>query len=473
MITFSGKELFNLQDAVFLPEREGITELNIHGVSIDSRTTQSDDIFIAIRGENFDGHNYVKQAVDNGAKCLLVNKEWDEKKESSCIGIPVVKVKDTTDALLELGGIYRSRFPVPIVAITGTNGKTTTKELTYSVLSKKMPGLKSPGNFNNRIGVPLSIFQSENFHEFIVLEMGTNHFGEIRELSEAVNPDFGVITNIGPGHLESFKSLEGVAKAKAEIMSGMPANGTVVVPFEEPLLNPYLKNYNNILTFGFSDEADLSGKIIKYHNDGTCTFRLNNRFDVRLKLPGKVNVLNSLAAAAAGCIFNMSIETIIEGLEEFDGLKNRLNVTDMNEIKLINDSYNSNPESLKVALEFLNEYSNKIDGRSVAVIGDMLELGDNSSQMHSEAGELIAALELDLLIGYGNQTKYLVDAAKNSGMELGYYFSEKPEAAVSLRKMLLPGDVVLIKGSRGMQMESFIWDIQNWIALQDNHMESH
>ncbi len=367
-----------------------------------------------------------------------------------------IRVEDTLTALGDLAGSTRAQFGGPVVAVTGSSGKTTTKEMLAAILSLTGPGLKSLGNFNNLIGLPLTLLKLEEDQKWMVLEMGTNQRGEITRLTAIADPDVGVITNVGPSHLEGLHGLDGVARAKGELFAALRKDSFAVINADDPrvLQLPVANGVQRVL-YGLSPEARIRAEDVTA-GVGRVSFRLilpMGEYPVRLPICGQHNVSNALAAAAAAVCLDVAGDLIVQGLESFIRLPGRMEVFTYGAgILLVDDTYNANPLSVKCALTALAEMESK--GRRIAVLGDMLELGEESEELHREVGEAVAGLS-DFLVLVGDRARDIGHGARNAGMapDLVRTFSDHMEAAVFLREMLQPGDRVLLKGSRGMKME--------------------
>ncbi len=428
----------------------GDTKTLVTGFSTDSRTLRPGDLFIPLRGEHFDGHDFLLEAVRRGAVACL--------SEDLCAGlaVPVIQVENTLTALGDLAATLRTGFPGPVAGVTGSSGKSTTKEMLSSILALTGPGLKSEGNFNNLIGLPLTLLRLSDQHRWIVVEMGASQRGEIARLTQIAQPTVGVITNIGPCHLEGMQGLDGVARAKGELFAGLQPGTSAVLNADDPrvMLIPVANGVNRVL-YGFAAEAQVRGEEIQTGADGV-SFRLclpGGTYPVRLPVWGRHNVANALAAAAAAFCLNVPDATVVQGLEGFARLRGRMELHPLGDgVVLIDDTYNANPLSVSAALNVLTEMAG--EGRRIAVLGDMLELGDQSEALHFEVGTKGAAC-LDLLLLVGQEAAAIGRGAVQGGMrpETVFHCADHEEAAVLLRRLLRPGDRVLLKGSRGMRME--------------------
>jgi len=429
---------------------KGNANSRISGVSVDSRTIKPNELFVAIRGRRFDGHSFIPQARRRGAGAILFSQAL--KRSSS---IPLIGVKNTTQALGALACYYRMRFKIPVVAITGSNGKTTTKEMLASILGRRFNVLRNPETQNNQIGVPLAILSLRQRHNLAVIEIGANHRGEIDRLSWIIRPTVGIITNIGPSHLEFFKTLKGVFEAKLELIRNLAKNGKLVINKDDRFLSQLNSINLRTLTFGFNQSCNFYGQIIKRTEKETI-FSLNRRHRIVLKTLGRHNVYNALAGIAVARSFGISYNEIKEALALFETLPMRMQMLDINNIKIINDCYNSNPGSLGCALDFLRDCSNQ--RKKVVVCGDMMELGRQAEKLHSNIGKRVAKGKIDFLITVGPLSRNVARGAYSAGMPRNSIraFRNAAGAARFLLKVVGPGDIVLIKGSRAMQMEDVV-----------------
>ena len=432
----------------------------VSGVSVDSRTIKPNELFVAIRGRRFDGHSFIPQARRRGAGAILFSQAF--KGSSS---IPLIGVKNTIRALGALACYYRMRFKIPVVAITGSNGKTTTKEMLTSILGRRFNVLCNPETQNNQIGVPLAILSLRQRHNLAVIEIGANHRGEIDRLSWIIKPTVGIITNIGPSHLEFFKTLKGVFEAKLELIRNLAKNGKLVINKDDRFLSQLNSTNLRTLTFGFNQSCNFYGQIIKRTEKETI-FSLNRRHRIVLKTLGRHNVYNALASIAVARSFGISYNEIKEALALFEALPMRMQMLDINNIKIINDCYNSNPGSLGCALDFLRDCSgghcrrqfSRNQRKKVVVCGDMMELGREAEKLHSNIGKRIAKSKIDFLITVGPLSRNVACGAYLAGMSQNSIRAFRNTAGVAefLRGLIGRGDIVLIKGSRAMQMENVI-----------------
>ncbi|MEW6439629.1 MAG: UDP-N-acetylmuramoyl-tripeptide--D-alanyl-D-alanine ligase [bacterium] len=424
-------------------------------VSTDSRNIERGDLFVALRGERFDGHAFSGEALKKGAAGLLVER-LPAPEILQEFRPALIRVEDTLEALGGLAAGWRRRFSAPVAVLTGSNGKTTTKEMTVTILRLGYRCLWSPGNFNNRIGLPLTLLMLREDHERVVLEMGMNRPGEIRELTRIARPEVGALLNIGPAHLERFGSIEGVAAAKAELLEEMPRESVLVFNRDDPRISLLADRWGGPKrSFGFG-----SGSDVRFLEETDSALPRKIRLEIAgreveaaLALPGRHNLYNALAAAALAHSLGASVDAIAEGLSRFQGISGRFTVESRERFTLVNDTYNANPGSMEAALETLGDLSRSA-GR-VLVLGDMLELGDESDQAHFELGRRAARLHPTALYVTGSFAGKVVEGARHAGypQEQIEVFEDPARAAEQILRRIRGGEWILIKGSRGMAME--------------------
>jgi len=422
------------------------------GVSIDSRTLERGQLFVAIRGKRFDGHDFSAEAVSKGCSGLVVER-WPLPGMASEPGVPVRVVPDTLEALGEMARLHRDRFPVRVAAVTGSCGKSTVKTMLAHLLSEGQEVLATPGTQNNRIGVPLSLLRLNARHRFAVLELGTNQWGEIRALARISRPQVGVVTQIGPAHLETFGDLRGVLRAKGELWEEMEPDGVLVLNADDPLLwETGRRLRRKVIWFGCRPEADFRASRLSAE-PSAASWLVNDRWELRLRMPGRHNVMNALAALSAASALGEDATRGVEQLASCPTLPGRLSLAEYQGVLVLDDSYNANPASLQAALEVLAGLQRP--GRKVVALGDMLELGSQSETLHREAGRRLAQAGVDLLLAVGLGARLALAAAWEEGLssECGRFFGSPEAAGEFLSGFLRPGDSVLVKGSRGMQME--------------------
>jgi len=436
--------------------------MEIKGISIDSRTVKEGELFIAIRGDRYDGHDFVPAAIQKGAWGALVEQSVLESKFKSMGGIRnIIPVEDTLFSLQEMSLIHRKKFTLPVIGITGSNGKTTTKEMLASIMQQKGPVLKNEGNLNNHIGVPLTLMKLDAHHTAAIIEMGMSGLGEIKTLARLAMPAVGVITNISAAHLQFLGSTDTVADAKGELLETMRSDGTAVLNADDRYFAALRSKYpGTVLSFGIEQPADVRASGIRQVKDVTdLTLHAGGRSVlVRLRTVGRHNVYNALAAAAAALAAGMQPEAVKFGLEEFHPVAMRSELKDVKGRTVLADHYNANPGSMQAALETLA--SLKTGKHTIAVLGDMLELGDTAAASHSSIGAAAANLGIDLLITVGPLARHIAEGAIAAGMARDRVFEAETTSrgAALLREHSRPGDTVLIKGSRGMKMEKVLED---------------
>lgn len=450
-------EILEATNGRVLSGNEGV---RFEGICTDSRTARAGDLFIAIPGEKFDGHNFLQEAFKQGAFGVVAAEDYVASQSSVPKGDKLwIAVPDTLRALGDLAAFLRRNSDVSVVAITGTNGKTTTKEMTASVLGEAFSVLKTPGNFNNLVGLPLTLFGLKESHEWAVVEIAMNHPGEIRRLTEISNPDLGVITNVEPGHLEGVRDIDGVMAAKGELLEGLAEESTAVLNVDDERVCQLAERYGGrVVTFGIDSSAEVWGAPVSQTRSGS-SFDLSwyeETVRVSLKIPGRGAIYNALAAAAVGYRAGLSIEEVKKGLESAGPLPGRMQVSTLpGGIHLIDDTYNANPGSVSVAIETLG--SLKGSGRGVFVIGDMMELGAHSQSAHKQIGVLAARAGLSGLYITGDFAGYVAEGASGAGMDRGRIFvGSREEIVEALKDRLGPGDWLLVKGSRLSAMEKVV-----------------
>lgn len=419
------------------------------GVSSDSRTIKRGDIFFALKGDNFNGHDFVKEAIQKGASAVVLSKEIDGVGQKTNI----LKVKDTTLALGKLAKLYREKFNIPLLVITGSTGKTTTKDIVYSILATRYRTLRNFGTHNNQIGVPQTIFQINKSHQICALELGTNHFGEISYLSRVAAPQIAIITNIGPSHLEFLKDLKGVFREKMSILYHLQRPKIVLLNGDDKYLSKIrLSDAFKVFFFGQGRHCDFRATDVCLENN-KISFVFNKKHRFYLNSVGRFNIYNALAGIGSGIIFGVGIASIKKSLENFQFPQNRLNKIDCQKFSILDDTYNSNPLSLMKAIESLVEY--KATGRRILVMGDMLELGKSSLELHRQIGRFISQKPLDMLVTLGKLSKAAADAlkSKSRGQKSIFNFDSKAELTNFLKDSIKAGDILLIKGSRLLRME--------------------
>jgi UDP-N-acetylmuramoyl-tripeptide--D-alanyl-D-alanine ligase len=427
--------------------------VEFHSVSIDSRTLSEGALFVALKGPNFDGHNYIDRAREQGAVAALVT-------EANSDALPSVKVDDTRLALGTMAASWRSNFDLPIVAVTGSNGKTTVKDMLSSIFSQACRGeegsvLSTIGNLNNDLGLPLTLLRLRQSHRYAVTEMGMNHAGELTYLTSIARPDVAVITNAAAAHLEGLQTVEGVARAKSEIFSGVKSGGTAVINGDDEFASLWRERAGdlNLVAFSLSHDAEVTADFDLYKDHSRVVFQTPwGEAEARLALPGKHNVANALAAVAAAGSVGVSLASIVSGLEKWQGVKGRLHSKMINGLHVIDDSYNANPASIRAALEVLSMQT----GMKVFVMGDMGELGEDSAALHKQAGKMAKQMGIESCYTLGEQTVLTAQAFGSHAQS----FKEANKLVNALKKELRANSDrpinILVKGSRAMKMERLI-----------------
>ena len=427
-------------------------DIEVSGVSTDTRTISRGNLFIAIRGESFNGNDFVAAAKEKGAAAALCDGEVSAD-------IPIIRVEDSRAAQLALARHYRDRFPVKLCGITGSVGKTSTKDMVYAVLSAKYNTLKTEGNFNNDIGLPRTLFRLDGSYGAAVIEMGMSDLGEISVLSRAAHPDIAVITNIGYCHIENLKTRENILKAKLEILDGASESAPLIVNGDDDYLGTVSADIigRKIIRYGFGADCDVRAENITHTSDGE-RFELiaeGKIFAASLNIVGEHHVMNALAAFCVGRELGLSAEEIIPAFLNYEASGMRQKIERRGDITVILDCYNASPTSMRSALSVLSSMRAK---RKIAVLGDMLELGDMSKQLHAMIADYIR-LNADVCFLYGAEMAACRDALTGSGVEV-FHSEDKDTLTARINDFLAEGDAVLFKGSRGMRMEEIAEKIQ-------------
>lgn len=438
------------------------TDVEFSGFSIDSRSVRPNDFFIALNGPRFDGHDYVERVVQKkGIGAIVSRARYLENKEHWRRFIDTfhfIVVEDTLAALQALAAWHRSRFSLPLIGITGSNGKTTTKEMTASILQQQGAVLKSEGNLNNHIGLPLSLLRLHKQHQWAVLEMGINQRGEMTRLCHMAKPTTALITNIGQAHLEGLGDLEGVGKEKGLLFESLDDSGTAVINHDDPILKRWETRLPHCWTFGFDFKADITAAHVVDEVDGVRfklrRNRLGDESEIKLMAPGRHQVMNALAASAVASSQGICINKITEGLVRFHPLAKRTEILKLKGITILFDVYNANPDSMKAALKWLVSYP-KGRGSRVALLGEMLELGSFTESAHFELGRTLACIGIDRLIAVGASAEIVAAGARQEGMahEAMTCRRDMDVLRKTFGTLLKQNDVVLVKGSRMMRME--------------------
>ena len=439
----------------------GVPSEPIAGIATDSRHIEPGELFWAIKGDRFDGHDFVLQAIERGAVSAVTSREWFEAKKGALHGEPLISVDDTLEAYQLLARHYRLKFDIPAIAITGSSGKTTTKEFVAAVLSQKVHVLKNIKSFNNHIGVPATLFQLRPEHQILVAEVGTNHFGELDRLSYLVQPSVCVITNIGYAHLEFFSSLEGVARAKMEVLNHLADDGVVFYNGDDKILAGQTFAGRKSVSFGVNSLADIRATALKCDGLGRYEFMLDN-VKIKLAIPGRHNVSNALAAAAIGRHFSLTTGEIKSGIESVRSVDKRMQVQRLGDVLILNDSYNGNPGSCRAALETAADIKVESGGRKIAIFGNMLELGTYSQEEHAKLADEMKRAGFKVVFLFGEETKFTAERAKELEFQKVGHYHEMDLLIHDLSMYVKPHDFLLVKGSRSMRMERVIDGLQNF-----------
>ena len=430
---------------------ESALDLCVEGITTDSRQVPEGGLFVAIPGERVDGHDYIPKAEAAGAAAVLSEKELPDAK------VPYIRVKSSLQAVKDLAEFYLAGLKIPVVGIAGSVGKTSTKEMVASVLSQKYRVLKTEGNFNNELGLPLTIFRLREEHEIAVLEMGISDFGEMHRLSKIARPQTCILTNIGWCHLENLKTRDGILKAKSEIFDYIRPDGHVILNGDDDKLST-IREVKGIVprTFGLNPGNEIWADQLESRGLKGISCRIHTPegdFDAAIPMPGEHMVYNALAAAAAGLYYGLTLEEIRRGIESFETIRGRFRILETGTYTLIDDCYNANPVSMKTSLQALQEGK----GRRVAVLGDMGELGENEKDLHREVGAFAGSLSIDALYCGGPLCEYLAEGAREANPELEIcWYPGRDRLMVELKRLLKPQDTILIKASHYMGFDKIV-----------------
>ncbi len=431
-------------------------KIGADGYSIDSRTIAPHQLFFAVKGERFDGHDFVAQALERGAAGAVVRRDQLGRYANR---EQLLAVEDTLIALQSLATAVRKLWGKPLIGVTGSAGKTTTKDAIAHVLSSRFRVLKSEGNFNNHFGLPLMLLKLEPEYDVAVIEMGMSHASEIRALAKIARPETGVVTNVAPVHLEFFDSLAGIARAKYELVESLPGNGTAILNADDEYVSQFGRDFKGkVVMFGTRPSADVRAENIQSNGSSGTEFDVavgSLREHAKLPLVGEHNVSNALAAVAVGVQQGLAPSEAIQALATLAASEKRGQVLQLGNITVINDCYNSNPKALKAMVDALAGMPGK---RHIVVAGEMLELGPTGEEMHRDAGRYIAGKKIDVLLGVRGLAQAAVEAAKQAGIRAEFVVSAE-EAGEWLRRETREGDAVLLKASRGVKLEKAL---ENW-----------
>lgn len=446
------EDLFNIPSAViYNPD----VFKPLSSVVIDSRNVVKGCLFIAIKGEKFDGHDFIFSAVKNGAAAVVVDSK--KIKKFGSLNIPVVAVSDTTKALGDLAKIYRNKLLSVVIGITGSNGKTTVKEMAAALLAQKFNVVKTEANNNNHIGVPLTIFSADENCEALILEQGTNHFGEIEYSAKISQPDLALITNISDSHLEFLKNRDGVYKEKSFLINETTQHGGIVfLNMDDSILNKKAKLYTNKVTYGFKGSVDVKGKILGYTDDGRTEIQISyngKKFEATLPVYGESNAKNFLAASAIALKLGLTSKEIIRGAKNFKPVHGRVEVKKFKNAVVIDDTYNASPVSVVSAVDLTKKI--KTFKKKVIVLGDIFELGKSAPKHHKDLAQLFSADKNLTVLTVGNNMKHLHKVLRKKKVR-SIHFHLREALSLYLQYEEIDNSVILVKGSRGMKMEEFV-----------------
>ena len=446
------RDFFDLPSAeIFNPDKLE----KVRNISIDSRDVKKGSLFIAIKGKRFDGHDFIRQAVKNGAGSVMMNR--NKLKDFDNVNLPIITVRNTTEALGDVARFWRKKLNTKIIGITGSTGKTSTKDILASLLSEKYIVNKTEKNNNNHIGVPLTILSTNEKHDVLVAELGTNHFGEIEYTAGILNPDYALITNIGNSHIEFLKNKKGVFKEKIALFRiADKRRGMVCINNDDSFLKKYSSVLGKKTTYGFRSRSQVNGKVIRYINDGKPIVEIkykNHKLINTLPLYGEQSAKNYLAATAVALELGLTNEEIKKGTAKLAHSQNRLNVKQLKDFILIDDTYNASPDSMKAAIELVSKI--KTYKRKVLILGDMLELGKEKIKFHTALFPFIIKGKVNELYTIGQGMKSLCEKFANKKLVVKNFRTRK-SLTHFLKKYDTADSVILIKGSRGMRMEEFV-----------------
>ncbi len=463
-MSVSGKDIAAI--AKRIENDEGaIRDVEYQSVSIDSRSMPDGAVFVAIRGERRDGHEFVIDASNRAGAVIVDDQWWQEhgSKTKQDIQSRVMVVDDTTRALGDLARLHRRKFSIPVLAITGSSGKTTTKDMIVQVLEKKYNTHHTQGNFNNHLGLPLTIFEMKDTDEVSVVEIGTNHPGEIEYLCSIAEPTHGIVTNVGKGHLGFFDSIKDVAREKGMLFRWIERdpNRIAFINADDERIVSQAKTLKHVVRYGFDrDDVDVIGSIDESDDSGCYRFIFRTQDDpgqytVKLPVGGKHSVRNALAAAAVGFHLRVTPDMICEALRSFIPPSKRNVIKKIDGLTVIDDTYNANPDSMQAALEMFK--SMKVSGNKILVLGDMLELGVQSGEEHGRIGLMVPDMGYEYVFTFGKESEALFAA---SSVPFGGHYEDKKKLIDDLMDVMKEGDALLVKGSRGMKMEEIIEDLE-------------
>ncbi|MBK8943761.1 MAG: UDP-N-acetylmuramoyl-tripeptide--D-alanyl-D-alanine ligase [Ignavibacteriae bacterium] len=448
------EDIFNLSTAViYNPD----LYKSVTSVSIDTRTIKKNSLFVAIKGKNFDGHNYIQEAVNKGAIAIVVNR--NKLSSLDFIDIPIISVNNTIKAYGELANIWRNKLNAKIISITGSNGKTSTKEMIANLLSSKYKVHKTILNNNNDIGVPLTILSASETDDFIVLEHGTNHFGEIEYTTKIAQPNYAMITNIGSSHLEYLESVEKVFEEKVKLFDFTRADGNIFINNEDKYLKNTTRKFKNTITFG-KNNSYVNYQILEISDESKYKIKIEGfkkNLIFTIPLLGKSNIINLVSSITVCLKLGLNKSEILNSIKTLKPVKGRLEEFNFTNFTLIDDTYNANPESVKNALEVLSNYKKRKN--KILILGDMFELGKNSKQIHVSIAKELEKSKINFIATIGKNTKHINASIKSKGIDK-LHFNDRKKMNMFLEKYDVNDSVILVKGSRGMHMEEFVETIK-------------
>lgn len=461
MIALSAAELARIVDGVLC---QGNPRVTVTGVSVDTRTIQSGDLFAAFTGQKADGHTFIPQALNAGAVAMLVTREVNVADAS----VPVIRVTDVLHAIQQLARHERRTFRGPVIGVTGSNGKTTTKDMLSTVFSTGGACLATHGNLNTELGLPLTMLRRQSGNWSMILEMGMRGMRQIAELCEIARPTAGIITNIGQSHMEILGSQERIATAKGELLEAIPKSGVVALAAKDPWLERIAKkSRGRVFWYGLSEDADARATDVVHASEG-IRFRahiLGKSTTVQLPTFGLLNVTNALGALLLGSLHGLELEPMSDALQTLPPAFGRLRMVEGHANRtVIDDCYNASPLSTKASLKVLTDVAN--GRRTVAILGDMYELGEYEEAGHHEVGETCGRLGIDTVIGVGPLARWIVDSARHSGLTDVYHYETKDEAIAAMETILPNGCTVLVKASRGMMLEDLVSALTSAVEAQ-------
>jgi UDP-N-acetylmuramoyl-tripeptide--D-alanyl-D-alanine ligase len=451
------EDLFNVPGAtIYEPDKLKV----INYVSIDSRKIRSNTLFIALKGERFDGHNFVKDAVKNGAAAVLINER--RLNQFNDIKVPIITVKDTKLALGDIARVWRKKLGAKVIGITGSSGKTTVKDMLAELLSEKYSVNKTEANNNNHIGVPLTILNTNETHQVLIAELGTNHFGEIPYTANILSPDYSLITNIGDSHLEFLKTRKGVWKEKSFLFEETIKNGgKVFLNYDDPIIKAKHSKQGKQVSYGFSDRVDVQGNIIFCNEDGQPVIGITKKkkyYELTLPIYGEQSAKNFLASCAVAFELGLNFDEIKNAAGRLKSPACRLNVQRYKNFILIDDTYNANPDSTKAAIELVGRI--KTFKKKILFLGDMLELGENSKKLHQGLKDVIVKSGINEVYTIGPKMKFLQEKLNGTNL-IAKHFTKRNLLMKFIKNLGFDESVILVKGSRGMRMEEFVSEIKN------------